>query len=558
MYLVLVVVVALLLCACGGDTTVSTEAIEPAGADAAAAMAGLPFPDEAKLVLPPLPAHEVSGATILYPFGGNAYLDSSPAVFAGEFNALIPAALGEMEYAVYGAFNGGGELLDVELFFEQAGPDCWIGFANFQTGRWELERLPEVSPHLYDMSTRSELFSANGNVFFALVAFSGSNITASNYKCRVHNGDFAEHVLVSNGGNAGISLAAIDGRPGIAIYDSTANFMRFAHASDTTPESADDWVFSHVDIQNSPSGHLVLREFEGKPVIAYTTTLNDLRFAFSAVASPTLPEDWTTTVVDTGGSYRFQVTMLVRNGQPEIAFYEQDFFDANDDQVFGYIRHAWHEGTDLTTGWHPYRLANAGTGNTEPALIELAGTPAVAFVNTAAGELSFAHADIAQPTEHADWQVHSTDIDADGGRTRMNLVNGKPWIVFDRADIARLAASFVEVPNESSEWEIDNFYVASTVAPAAFDFHAPNGRADFYHVQRIDFIPPPIYPMYLQRTLDKRTDLSGHSLVIPAAVGTEVSKDGLSLAYVDGQPVGAFVDPVSDNVMFSRLHYDAD
>ncbi|MCC7479336.1 hypothetical protein IT575_12890 [bacterium] len=132
-------------------------------------------------------------------------------------------------------------------------------------------------------------------------------------------GDFTLQELLTDGlqGGSYSAAAPLAAWYGLALARPTGG-LAFMRPKNLSPAAAQDWNLCDVD---SAEGRGVqLAADGGIPVLAYVNSADELVLARASGASPLLSSDWTRFVVDTDGKLGDELSLLVEDGRPILAY----------------------------------------------------------------------------------------------------------------------------------------------------------------------------------------------------------------------------------------------
>lgn len=191
-------------------------------------------------------------------------------------------------------------------------------------------------------------------------------------------------VTVDDHGHVGpySSLALIDGKPAIAYQDLTNLDLKFARCS--TLDGSGTWSHANVDgVGISVGTHVSLAAIDGRPGIAYHNDSSlDLKFVRNSAADGS--GTWTAVTVDATGNVGTFASLAWVNTIPVISYYD----DSNDDLKF-----ARNSAADGSGAWTTSVADGSGPGahmGQYSSMASVAGRPAISYYDEGVHDLRWA------------------------------------------------------------------------------------------------------------------------------------------------------------------------
>ena len=199
-------------------------------------------PPSFNLPWPAGPPRQASFGIVLAVNGDDPYASSANATLMPP-QMQIDAQLGDTEFAVYRLTTGGNPLMGLEINFEvDAGEQCWIGLPDYSRGAWGFSGPYDAGPATFN-TINPYWLSPDNELYVAVVAFDGTTVLVSNVLVSANILLWNSHV-VDDTPPCGMSnsIAALDGKPVIAYYNSTTENVRYARSTEEVPTQTADWV----------------------------------------------------------------------------------------------------------------------------------------------------------------------------------------------------------------------------------------------------------------------------------------------------------------------------
>jgi hypothetical protein len=220
------------------------------------------------------------------------------------------------------------------------------------------------------------------------------------------------------------SLAVIDGKPAISYFADGANQLKFIHADAAVPTSAADWTTtpSYTIDTTTDAGEFgtSLIEIGGKAAIAYHAN-GSLKFARASVASPTIAGQWTLSTIESGGVGKWPSLANVA-GLPAVAYVDETNAD---------LRYAYAGDVDGTSWTALLVDGDNRTGAFGLSLVAFGGLPVIAYHESVSADLLVATGLSATPADDNDWDIVAADEDNGGDYPAMALLSdGNPAIAY--------------------------------------------------------------------------------------------------------------------------------
>ncbi|MEZ5339408.1 MAG: hypothetical protein R3F46_14245 [bacterium] len=565
----LVLLLVLLGVSCSGDrgrhgvdgVVPASDAISNSEARGGLPGSGLPELSELDLLqvavnsTDPEITHSTSGITKNSLVDGNlAIANSSHVILAPEGYASMAAGPGEVDWAIYRAFNYGVTCSHFSLDLTILSKNCYVALPDFASGRWILNGPYAAGEIPSQFSILDENFvSARGNQYFAVLVADGAQVRLDAYTSYTVVPDANSHVVATN---AALGAAALDmdGIPGIAFAaDSGVLRLSFASAKGDSPQQASDWFLSEIDAVNEPN-FIDAVNHDGVPVVVYSTSGGELWLAQAKLPRPKLDTDWET--VNLVNDRECRGLSIMSEGQKlHIAVFENDPLDLDADFIFGYLYYLRSDSTDVLGGFSAYRIGimgdTTGVSPTEPALAMIDGTPAIAICNrglTEGARIQFSHATLTEPGP-ADWGSHLIDNPAVITGIGLGEVLGRP-VIFWNGTFPSLYLGKTSRPAETLDWSYKTILLDSSDSRLDFLVHNDHPILAYCHTG-IDPHPNYIY-MFEPLLAAGNPNLNMDNLVIIQAAPVDAGLDP-SLARIAGKPVYVWCDQSGYTLNYAPL-----
>jgi predicted small lipoprotein YifL len=446
-----------------------------------------------------------------------------------------------MEGSAASAMRSGSTQGWIELGFVPAGAPTYTDPDNNTN---PLALLPEVGKTYQYRAVAAVL---DGNQ--ALRAAHSNTSTAA-----LGNGGW-ETVTLANVMADRVSLAVINGLPAVAYTATNLPDANLVYQRAITVEGADlaDWR-PYVTADNTTTNvgwvpHLV--EVNNRPAVAYLDLTNfQVRYAQASTGDGTSGSDWLgrSLAVNPLGEFPAYLSLAVVAGNPAVAYYAADF--SFQDLVF--VR---SDDADGITAWSQ-RVDVDTTGNTGlyPSLAVIAGNPAISYVDDTNKALRYARCGFADGgSTGGDWTMLNVEFSLghDYFGTTLIDVAGKPAISFvnGTVNVQRFERSSTVDGMLATDWDQQNVYLTpvsalSSAAGGNFAMVAGRPAIAFYDQNNID-----IWFEYSQ-TADGGIDENTWD---PENTGL-AGFDYVSLAEVNGKAAIAYADALTHNPTYAILN----
>jgi len=312
----------LLLCAAAAAGCHGRPAAVGGGTDLDSGTAPLP-PFAAALPSLPLPEPRTPQHVHAKRMGATP-TERSPGTHTSGESLVIPAGLGELEWAYYELpATAPVESVEGELII--IGGPAYVALSNYARGCWEF--FPAVSTPTFTLPATADHVSGD-SLYIAVFAHDAVTVTVLSVTSVLDTPVWHTHV-VDTSGNTGYHATLFSDGPGgyahIAYVNFTSHIVKLARALTDFPEAAEDWALSDVAFSPSPlqlGGPLDAQFINGKPAVVYAeTTEDDLLYAYADTAQPSGLDDFTEVLVDPGpGALGLRASLSEISRHPRIAF----------------------------------------------------------------------------------------------------------------------------------------------------------------------------------------------------------------------------------------------
>lgn len=260
-------------------------------------------------------------------------------------------------------------------------------------------------------------FSISFLISFCLVAFSAGAQSFTGTPQTVRS----QHSVTVNDVGENNSLCVINGKPAISYHAKTGGFYYIRSEDPSGAGWSAAPVLVNTISHSSPVSLSNLSAGTGNPMLAFNTNVTTaIRLKRASHADGDAWADPTSTIASRA---TMEMSLAVVGGFPAVSFYDPINYD------LVYVRATDAGGTAWGT---PVTLDNGASSDSRgrySTLLVVDGRPAVAYYNTASGELMYIRANDASGTEWPAPQV--VDTDGNNGRfASMFIVDGKPAIAY--------------------------------------------------------------------------------------------------------------------------------
>lgn len=511
--------------------------------------AGLPLQDiprngsalQSKQLFPGRQYVRVSSHTLIEPMGELTML-SGP---------------GEIDYAIYEAFNCNARTTHVDLNLTIIDGECWIAQANYQTGRWELAgpyTAGNLPPKLVIDSAK--YYSPLHRQYFAVLVMDGSKARLDDYTVTIEVPDLTP-VLVAGNAAGALDLIDLAGRPGIAYMrdEGGDQVLTFKMADISAPQDAGDWQTSTIDSVNLPL-HLSATVHNGRAVVLYSGADGVLRLARAKVAFPQQDSDWELQELV---SDRLCESCSVFSDDERLYFacFENDLGDLEGDNSFGYLYYGHSLSSDAFGSYSSYRVRSLGSptgaADAQPALTMIDGSPAIAIPDYSpltGSPMLYCFADSKLP-DLPEWHSHYINNGALLTGTSLQEIDGKP-VIFWTGNNPYIYACKVARPETEFDWDFHIVFIDTI--PGYLDMLVLNDRpilAYGYSGQNPHTISVQMCAPRYNLMADRLEPLGCR--ILPGAL-TSFGDAQVSLASIGNQAALAWSDPLSQSLNFVQLN----
>lgn len=458
--------------------------------------------------LPPLPdegsARHAAAVQLVEQDGIYTFAISANTSKTASAAELIPGP-GEVSYAIYELRTSGNAFETVELTAAVHQPDSvWYGISDYQRGSWHL--VP-ATVSTTSVEVPAQPVSPDGYCYFAVIAFDGNGtaplaeiqkvaISLTTPDWEIHtidkanspgrhsalvqvnqrfyvvytaqNGDLrlaraliedpadpAHWVITTaytNTNFRGLDIASVGSLPALAWIDDDNDIVWYMRTDTLEPAGSEDWVFNGLEAAVGPAISLV--EIHGSPALAYTILNGQnkpvLRYAYASKLKPDSGLDWTATDArisnDTSGGYASLDLKPGESSYASIAYYDggtSGFYFAQADK----------ESPTGISDWITCRIADTHPIGGNSISLNWLDTPLVAYT-AESYPLTFAKADVLQPTSESEWTKHIIDIHGEAGATMDQTGFGILACYFERTSgDLRGEVRVGGLPMEGRDWQ---------------------------------------------------------------------------------------------------------
>jgi hypothetical protein len=386
-----------------------------------------PLPQAGGAATPPPASKEASGVLYDQTFPAFFTLLRSAGAVQDADSIVLSASGGDIEWAMYEAFNAAseGEVLDISLTV--AGTQCWVLLADYDSGTWEFHGPYSGDPGPFDIDNE-KYYSPDRRQYFAVLAWDGTQVTVENFVCTVESPSVIRHQISAIPVDHCSQLEVFDlnGVPAVAWISEPLGLLFFGFADNPLPANSGDWTWYDLAIVEG-ADYLSAAVIDGRPVIAFWGDIpasgQDMNLYYADSAAPADASHWQIAPVNPSGMFP---DMCASGGRPVLSYWEEDPGDGDGDGALGYIRVSYPEGDDLGGTWEDYRAADADHLGSRPALAVLNGHLSVAFALLEEGRLYYGAASSLLPDGPGDWTLHSQPASAEPDSVELLNMDGYP------------------------------------------------------------------------------------------------------------------------------------
>jgi hypothetical protein len=209
----------------------------------------------------------------------------------------------------------------------------------------------------------------------------------------------------------------------------------------------------------------------GHPALAfvYRQTPGDvlrLAYAYSKSATGSQGSDWSVTDVDAFNSYLLDADLAEIDNSPAIAYSE--------DETCG-LHYAYASGTGVgALRWHALTLDNSGQVGRMPSLAEVAHAPAIAYGPRVDGALRYMRAGTANGSQPSTWTTVVVDAGSTrvGGNASLAVVDGAPAIAYNDTYAGTLKYAHASTADGLNPADWSMLTLAASGAPSGYRWAA--------------------------------------------------------------------------------------
>jgi fibronectin type 3 domain-containing protein len=408
-------------------------------------------------------------------------LEASDGTFATRIRLSWTKVPGANQYRIFRSQNPGADVQifstgDVDLYDDTdptliSGATYYYRVRAYNTGTGELSGYSNEdtgyraennwqTPHVIDNTVLSSFLYTDMALVNNLPVVSywdagnpSLEVARATINLPGNSGHWVHYTLDSSGaaaiGKNGTSVAQVNGRPAIAYCNDTAGTLKYAYANNATPASASDWTIMTLEV-GSVGNYPSLAVINGRPAIVFHAQgANQLKFILAKVAVPTSAADWNTSyTLDTeAGAGKYGTALIDMGGRAAVAYHAS---------VAGKLKYARASVSAPTSAaqWSITTVETGGLGQW-PALAQVGGHPAIAYVDNTNLELRYAYAN---DSEGASWTPTLVDGSNRTGAFGLSIVvqAGLPIIAYHESVSADLliASASSATPAGPGSWDV--------------------------------------------------------------------------------------------------------
>jgi hypothetical protein len=259
--------------------------------------------------------------------------------------------------------------------------------------------------------------------------------------------------------------------PMVAYFDTNSTSLNFARASsaDGSTWPTPTQVVNHSDVGRYCSLALV----NGNPAISYyNLTVGDLEFIRATNASGVFNPAARVTVSSafTVGKYS---SLAIIQGRPAIACHYNESIGVN---RIAFLRSSDVNGTSWGVRQDAATVGVASGNSRLVALAEVNGLPAIAYYDPVSSQVKFVRASDVDGTS---WFAPAVSFPATGGDCDLEVINGRPTLMFHNGSQLRIATA---LDADGTAWSLPVTPSLGTLAPTLSGLIANGPVPGVFHV----------------------------------------------------------------------------
>jgi len=399
--------------------------------------------------------------------------------------------LGGTAWAVYqfSGFESSDVPQDLTIGVPLSPQRLYVGLPDFERGNWTIREYknPPASLSVF-LPVWQQTVSNEGNMYVAIIAWNGDRAVVDRLKLEVEiigpaptdvqatDGDYEDKVIITwegieeatgykiyrDGETEEHLIATVGVFPGYAdascenlrqytywvrgLYDS-------AHGRMSEPDTGfrSNWQNHVIDSDGAVGMYTSAAIVEDRPAVAYYDFVQgDLKYAHAAVGVPESTEDWSVHLVDELGKSGEMASLHVIDGKPAIAYFD------NEGGNLKFARALVADPTQ-TADWQTHTIDTEGWVGEYCSLAAIGPIPVISYFDYTYMNLKFATALGPAPSSAGDWQVHIVDDSTYVGRfTSCTEYSGRPAVTyFDEIEThLKMALATAALPASAADWAI--------------------------------------------------------------------------------------------------------
>lgn len=480
----------LLGCQAGTEEGAASGLLPPAAAPAGSELPPFPADGATSPGSPASRSGNVARQRVLH--GNEFFLKSETAEPDDGWQIMdLKPETGSTAWAVYqfAGFASSDTLLGLTIDFPLPPALLYIGLPDCERRVWSIRQVnaPPQSSEIF-LPPTLDLVNDDGAFYVALIAWSNNRTVIGKLTIDVDIvGPAPANVQASDGSftdKVRVTWESVEGATGYKIYrdgqepsdllgsvgeitmydDADVENLRqytywvrgvfeSAHGRMSDPDAGfrSNWQSHTVDEDGSVGMYTSAAVIDGRPAIAYYDyTQGSLKYSLALIAAPESEDDWATHVVDDQGKSGEMASLSIIDGRPAIAYFD-------DDQGNLRFARALTAMPTQSSDWQAHIVDEVGWVGEYCSLAAIGTTPVISYFDYSNTNLKFALALDPAPSTSTDWQVHTVDDGMYVGRFTSCLeYGGRPAIsYFDEipADL-KLACATTSAPAAAGDWSI--------------------------------------------------------------------------------------------------------
>ncbi len=391
-------------------------------------------PQQESQMLPP-PAeldglHSPSNLTRDVTLGKDIYVKSGNAVELPGGELKMDAMAKERCWAIW-QIPDQPEYLD-SVFFDILSPEgegCYIGLADYSTGRWQFSG-PYTDQTTLPFPSDWQVSPA-GYHYFAVMTQDGASVELAQLHAYFQDG--WQQLTIHDGMQIqSLSIASIGNRPAILWQELGDPKLSYAISSTADGQAPGNWTQIGIGFGPGGASGVDLQEINGRPAFSFSYSDFEnsivLGYALSNNSTGSSPGNWSYFLLDQQSGIGYYNSLAMINGRPAITYAYLSGLNE-----LWYSRSSDLHGGQITDWSAPVRIDHDGSAEigVDCSLAEIDGKPAVAY--HADNGLRYAWSSDVTGESEGHWNVRIVDPDSAstvGRYASLALIAGKPAIAY--------------------------------------------------------------------------------------------------------------------------------